>query len=202
MAQQRIPPNQLPSNNRDSPNQPRPKPEAVASGRPKDKGRSLSHEVRNIVNDLITSVIIPSTKNMAYQFLMDGLGQLILGKENSSAARGLPGTHRAYHSMYGGLTNRANPLTRYTERAKNPRPDIIHQDIFFNTEEEALLALAAMLERLATYQKVTLGDFRYICRLKADTTHQRYYWTDLDGSEVIPTSEGWLITLPPLEYQR
>ena len=195
MAHRKIRPGDLPSNSRDGSNDP-PSLEAVVSGRTKDKERSLSHEVRHIINDLFLSVVIPSTKNMIYQFLVDGLGQMILGQNSSKNSRGLP-THQSYHSMYSGLATRIKPrMATLGQRAGPLQQDQAYEDIYFDYEQEARLVLAAMLDRLARFNRVSLGDMRHLAGLSTNTTHQRYGWADLSGSEIVLTSEGWIITLP------
>jgi hypothetical protein len=198
MAKRRINPADLPSNNRETSNAP-PSPKAVVSGRTRDK-RSLSHEVRVIINDLFTSVVVPSTKNMIYEFLSDGLRQMILGQTPPKNSRGLPG-HRAYHSIYGGLANRSRPITSFGQRAGIPKQDPVYQDIFFDYEDEARLVLASMLERIAQYGRVSLGDMRHLCGLSSGAAYQRFGWTDLSGTDIVLTSDGWIITLPELQYK-
>ena len=200
MAHRKINPSELPSNNRDSSNV-SPGPKAIVSGRTKDKGRSLSHEVRNIINDLFLSVVIPSTKNMIYQFLVDGLGQMILGQNSPKNSRGLP-IQQAYHSMYSGLASRAKPKTTFGQRAGQTRADPVYEDIYFDYEQDARLVLAAMLDRLARFNRVSLGDMRHLAGLSTNSTQQKYAWTDLSGCEIVLTSEGWIITLPELNYYK
>lgn len=197
MAHRKINTDELPSNNRDGPNlSPSPKP--IVSGRTKGKNRSLSHEVRKIVNDLFLTVVIPSTKNMVYEFLNGGLQQMILGQEPKTTRRGLP-AHQAYHSMYSNLAARAKPAGSII-RAGTPKMDAAYQDVYFDYEQDARLVLAAMLDRLARFSRVSLGDMRHLAGLSTNPTHERYGWTDLSGSEIVLTSEGWIITLPDLSH--
>jgi hypothetical protein len=199
MAPRKINPSELPSNDREPRNTP-PAPIAVVSGRTKDKGRSLSHEVRTIINDLFSNVVIPSTKSMIFEFLSDGLRQMILGKSNPGGARGLP-VHRAYHSMYNDLSGRAKPMGSLVQRAGIPQPDVIHQDIYFDYEQDARLVLASMLQRQAQYGRVSLGDMRHLARLPSDAVHNRYGWTDIGNPDIVLTSEGYIILLPELQYK-
>jgi len=198
MARRKINPDTLPSNNREQANLP-PKPKVIAVGKTKGK-RSLSHEVRTIINDLFLSVVVPSTKSMIYEFLKDMLGQMILGPNAPKNARGLPG-HQAYHSIYNSVINRARPMTSLGRPQTIPQIDVAHQDVYFDHEQDARLVLAAMLDRLARYGRVSLGDMRHLSGLTTNATHQRYFWMDLSSCDIILTSDGWVITLPDLQYK-
>lgn len=196
MAQRKINPNELPSNDLDPGNRP-PEVKKLVQAHAKPKKRSLSSEVRKIVNDLFVSIIIPSTKTMLYQFLDGGLQQMILGKSGPNVPRGMPG-YNPYHKMYEPV--RANfGRAPYLQRAV-PTSSDVNKDIYFDTEEEATMVFAAMLERISMYKRVSLMDMRNLCGLATTPTHHRYGWTDISMAEVVWTNEGWLITLPPLEY--
>lgn len=197
MAQRSFNPDELPGNSLNIGNEP-PKVSPIVSGRTKSKGRSMSSEIRNIVNDLFRSVVIPGTRTMLYEFLNGGLQQTILGKNAPNLGRGLPTMNRAYHSIYGAT--RANIGGRtYLQRA-TPTLAVAHQDIYFNYEDEARLVLAAMVDRIANFGRVSLMDMRNLCGLETTPTQHRWGWTDLNGSDIVPTSEGWIITLPDMEY--
>lgn len=169
----------------------------VAHGR--SKKTSFSSEIRKIINSLFQSVVIPSTKTMLYEFLNGGLHQIILGKPSQTVGRGLPG-YNAYHRMYAPASRAT--VSRgggYLQRGI-VTSSVVDEDIFFDFEDEAMLVLAAMVERIATYGRVSLMDMRNLCRLPTTPTHHRYGWTDLSTAEVVATTEGWVITLPQMEY--
>jgi len=196
-------PDNLPSNNKDGPNIINPAP--VASGKIKSRKRSLSSEVRVIVNELFTNVIIPSTKGMLYEFLKDGIGQMIFGKTiTNKYQRGLPSeTYNTYNynSQYSPNRPRAmRPYYSSGEIAFSPREDPLHTDIYYPSEVQARLVLAGMLDRLAQFNKVSLGDLRYLSNLEAGRVHQQYGWTNLTGTVVEPTPDGYILTLPDFQY--
>lgn len=196
MAHRTIDPNKLPSNDMDGGQRSGVKPVA-ASAHTKQKNRSVASEIRHIVNDLFLSVVIPSTKTMLYEFLNGGLQQMILGKASPSSSRGLPG-YNPYHSMYSPHRS-VSTRGGYLQRAV-PTASPINEDIYFDYEDEALLVLAAMIERIATHGRVSVMDMYNLCRLPSTPIFQRYVWTDLSVAEVVATNEGWIITLPRPEY--
>lgn len=198
MAERKIDLSALPSNNSDgSDNAPPLRP--VASGRIKPRQKSFSSELRKIINDLFQTIIVPSTKGMLYEFLNGGLQRTILGKSGPlDIDRGLP-SYNAYHRLYSPTTTRATFSRRPIQRGI-PTMSVVHEDIFFDFEEEAELVLAKMLERLAMFGRVSVLDMRNLCGRKGDPVHHRWGWTDLRGVDIIGTTEGWVIALPDPTY--
>lgn len=200
-----IDPYNLPSNNKDTPNLPL---GPIASGVEKPRKRNFSYEVRGIVNDIFTNVIIPGSKGLLYEFLKDSwnriTGQLIYGKDiqqNAHQARGLRGSgYYSYDNMYS--PRRPTRLEGYRggELALSPVTNPIVMDIFYPNERKARLVLAGMLDYIDHYGKVSLGDYRFLSNLDSGKVHQQYGWTDLTGTEPVPTPDGWMLTLPDFQY--
>lgn len=208
MAKRTIDPNKLPGNSRDPVLKAAPKIQPVATGRTTKKGVSLSSTLRTVVNDLFFSVIVPQFWNTITDFGIRTLQEIIPGQNKRSFISGAnrPITaYTPYNTLYQGVGNAvkaiASPQTT-TERAGSGIVDTGFHEIYFDSEDHARLVLAAMIERLAIYKRVSLGDMRHLANLPTNMSHQKYYWTDLTGSYIELTEHGFTIVLPDFLYSK
>lgn len=206
MAKRTIDVNKLPGNSRAGELSAVPAPTAVASGQTSKKGVSLSSMVRGVVNDIFFNVVVPQAWNMVADFAIRTIQEMIPGQEKRGyvGASGRPVTAQiGYHTVYSPGTGASATPMNPTMRASQGIVDTGYHDIFYPTYEDARMVLAGMVERIARYNQVTLGDMRHLSSLEAHAVHQQYYWTDLTGSEIVATGDGrFMIKLPDYRFRR
>ncbi len=185
MARRKFDINSLPSNNLEPVEKDIP---VIAAGRVKTRKGGFAGEVRTIGNSLFEEIILPAVKSAIVDFFSNGVSMVMFGRGSPGAS----GKHKAYHKPY---TRRKKNRPR-AGRQMVRQTEEVFEDIFFEHRDEAELVLGRMMELIAEYGRVTIGDLYQMCGLASNYTHERYEWNDLRGCRVQYTTEGYLIDFP------
>ncbi len=186
----------LPSNNRDSPNNP-PEVKPVIRSVKKQKKAIIATEVRNITTSLFAEVVLPAIKSAITDFVTNGIEMVIWGQGSNSPSRGGRRRRRNYGGIYGHRDSR-DTHSRRPARGRTASMSI--DDIYFDTREDAKLTLGRLHERVAEYGWATVGDLYALVGLTSDHTHERYGWDHLGNSRIRHTMDGYIIDLPEPIY--
>ena len=69
-------------------------------------------------------------------------------------------------------------------------------DIIFDSRADAELVLATMYEKIAQYDRVSVGDLYSICGITTLPIHSKYGWIELDTAGIRNTMDGFVFDLP------
>lgn len=192
MAKRNLQLDKLPSNNLTTPNKETP---IVTGGVKRRKGGGLARDIRNIGNSLFGELILPALKSMALDFLNEAGSQVLFRGENAPR-KGKP---RAYDKLYRTRPKtthgRKKPQTRYVEEIEE-----VFDNVFYEHREDANRVLGRMMERVAEYGFVTIGDLESLSGLATNYTHEDWGWDDLSGTRVRFNREGYVIDFPEPIY--
>lgn len=190
----------FPSNRETKPNRgSKPEPKAVVS-HPIRSRKSVAGNVQNIGNGLFEQIILPALKDMIYSFFSSGARMLIFGQDDNYQQSGYgnrPMIRRSYNEPYRG--SRTVRGVRRPAQQQVSYPDE-YQDIVFTNIEDAKAVLGKMMSYCVDYGSATLGDLYSFCNLDYNYTHQRYGWTDLQGTRIEPVNNGFIIGFPELIF--
>ena len=190
MAQRKLDINRLPSNNLEPvPLDPIVGGDSVST-RPR-KG-NFARTIRNMGNALFSEIVLPALKSMLLQFGNEGLHMMIEGKPSRTAQSNL-GQPTPYYQNY--QVRKVQSLRQGPPQRVQYVNDV-YEDLFFVHKQEAEWVLGKMMERAATYGRATMGDLYDLCGLSHDRTAETWGWTELAGTRVIYTTEGYLINFP------
>lgn len=172
------------------------KPVAKAVKTKKSPGRSL---VESFVTDdlpavkdyLIFDVLIPATKNAISDLITSGVDMLLFGESSGRRSSNRYSTNQkvSYSNYYrtSGNSIKSAPVTR--ERYS-------YDDVVLGTRGEAEQVLGSMYDILDEYEMVSIADLYDLVGLESRYTDNKYGWTDLSGSRVERTRDGYYIHLP------
>lgn len=197
MARKRFDIDSLPSNNQEEP-EPL---EIVTTGNVKTrKGGGLAKNIRNISNSLFSSIVMPAVKGLVLDFFNDGLRMAMFGRDNVARPGG---GHTNYHQMQE-RRHRQTRRVSHNQPARRTVPYVedVFDDIFFDNRADAELVLGRMMERIAEYGWVTVGDLYSLTGLSPNYTSEGWVWYRLDQCRIEYTGDGFVIDFPEPEYRR
>lgn len=192
MARRKIDLDALPSNNRSTPDDVNIELEGRVRTKPKG---GITYRLRDIGNSLFGEIVIPTLKDGLLAFLNEGAERLIRGEPKGTAAVRKPKVHRrTYNAPYRNVQRRSTSMSSYERRVPN-RIQRVFEDIYFETRQDAELVLGKMMEFVAEYGWITVGELHSWLGLPSDYAHENWGWTELHGTRVLFTTEGYVIDL-------
>ncbi|MCK4787427.1 MAG: hypothetical protein KAV87_26955 [Desulfobacteraceae bacterium] len=189
MARRKINLEELPSNNQTTPNR-----NMVLRGEVRTTPRGgVANKIRDIGNSLYESIIRPAMEDNAIDFFNEGIRMLIKGQSYDVRPTG----RQSYNSMY---RQRQKSPTRRSQLRRPKEHEETFEDVYFNDRRDAEGVLGRMMERIAHYDMVTIGDLYSLVGITSNFTHERWGWRNLRHCKVIYTTEGYVIDFPDPDY--
>ncbi len=196
----------FPSNSKSQPEETKAKEkiERVTTSTPVQRKKPLSKRFtetfiggspRNALDYMITNVLIPSARDMISEAVTQGFERLIYGGDRGGSAAGrrpmsnVPG-QISYNRMYGSQSQ-ARPQMSKRDRANHD-----FNGMLIASRPEAETVLERMFDILGQYQEVTVSDLYELVGLDSTHADHKWGWTDLRGSSVSRTRDGFLLNLP------
>lgn len=164
----------------------------------------LGGDVRDASKYVLADVLLPALRNMLWDVWSQGGKRYIYG---DSPLRRRP-------TDYSSTTRYNNPInpvhtTYYGSGESRPRlPDQPHPHrqvrrdvdrIIMSSREEAERAIEIMIDSIDKYDSVSLADFYEIIGEASTPADNNWGWRYLNNAEVRQVSDGYLISLPPME---
>lgn len=158
--------------------------------------RIKTNKARNLLNTFVVEdldavkshvrddVVIPTIKNL----IIDTISMLLLGGTRRDR-NGSRASKASYASYYDRRDDRASVQPSYSRRFN-------YNDIVFDTRHDAVAALDKMHEMIDEYGQVTINDLYDMVEITGNYNDCKYGWTNIDGSRVEPTRDGWVLVLP------
>lgn len=185
--------NNLPGNSVDRNRTPKHNMIGKVSSRTKKDNR-MSSEIRNIAMSLFEEIILPSIKGALSDFVTSGIDMIIWGGTDGPS-RGL-GRHVNYNKQYNPTKRGRLKKNRTPARYKSRRDSLEVDEIFFTNRMDAEHTLVHLLETLAMYGWVTVGDLYQAIGWSTTPTHERYGWDSLEDSQPRRVGGGFVLDLP------
>lgn len=171
--------------------------EKVVSGSVKTKKKSelkkfadmfIAEDVGNVKTYVVRDVIIPTVKDT----LLEVFRMFLFGGDSTRGK-----TTTGSKVSYGGFYNQRSNTTRSASTETRSRDRFDFEDIIIERRGEAEAVLDKLYDYLKTYDLVTVLDYYDAVGLTAPPTANKYGWTDLGGSRILPArGGGYIIKLP------
>lgn len=177
-----------------------------AASRKKPLGRRLREvfiggDTKSVVSYVITDVLVPQAKDMLSEAVSSGFERLIYGDASRPNRRygGRPptGPGPTNYTRYGMRGN--NPIGRQGQEDRRPTASVRMQDIddiLLATRVEAETVVDRMYDLLRDYETVSVADLYSLIGWTPQYTHQKWGWTDLQGTDVRRVRDGYILILP------
>lgn len=150
---------------------------------------------------VVQDVVVPAAKDMLTDAISQGVERLVYGEARSRPRRSplSAGIQTAYTS-YNRYSS--NPVGRAAGREERPtlsrqaRAAHNFDEIILATRAEAEAVLEQMFELLSRYEQVSVSDLYELVGVSGEWTDEKYGWTELRGSNITRTRDGYLLNLP------
>lgn len=148
---------------------------------------------------VLHDVIVPAAKTTIADLIEGAIDMLLFGNDNHRR-RSKNLIRRGSRSLvpYNSLYERDDPRHRghSDPRSRSSRARHDFSDIVLGSRGEAEAVLDELLESIATYDVVSVGDLYDVVGLSSEYTDNKYGWTELAGAGVSRVREGWVLDLP------
>lgn len=165
----------------------------------------FNEETKNIKNYVIHDIIIPGAKNVVYDIVVNSLGMTLFGQimpSNLKRHNGISSPITNYNArstvVNGGRTNRASQ-SNVRQISDHARRNHDYAEITFLQRQEAEAVLDRMIDYLDNYGIVRVSDLYDLIGATSNYADKKYGWTNLGGSTVERTRDGYELRLPQTE---
>lgn len=156
----------------------------------KFKDAFFGAEVSDVKSYLIFDVLIPSIKATICDILMGGSNMLFFndarGRYDNRDGRKTSASYQKYYDDRRDREIRQNTRTRRYS----------YEDIVLNTRAEAQDVLFAMFDYVEKYDTITVADLYDLVGWTSEFTDEYFGWKNLQGADVRPVRDGFLLVLP------
>ena len=156
-------------------------------------GSIISEDAGNVMNYILTGVLIPSIKDALYDIVVNGAKMFLFGENAGTSSRrsGSTNSRVSYRSYYDNdrRTSTGNSIPKKSGYDFDP--------IIFDNRGDAEYTLDKMQEIIdSQYQVVSVMDMYCAAGLDCPYTYDSYGWTSLAGADIQKVRDGWMIRLP------
>ena len=159
----------------------------------------IGGDSKSVVHYVVMEVLVPQAKDMMAEAASQGFERMIYG-DSRPPRRGAAGPRPAGPTNYTRYAVRGNnPLGRAGAADANPpvrprSPGI--DDILFASRVEGDTVLERLYDLLNEYESVSVSDLYSLVGWSPSYTDQKWGWTNLHGSLVRRTRDGYTLELP------
>lgn len=175
--------------------------ERVTKGRvirKRKKTQSKMMESLSIVfSAILSDVAIPAAKDLISDAVSEGVDRLLFG-ESVGRRSGRSTNQKSGYVSYNRYSSNSRQHSDPREKKVNKAPRSRHgfDDVILSSRQEADEVLDQLYTMLDQYESVTVADFYSLIGLETKYTDDDWGWTELKGSGVRKTREGFVIELP------
>ena len=164
------------------------------SGFSKFADNIIAESFSNVCALVWTDVIIPSTKNLIYDVIKNGIEMALFGK--SSGPRSNSNIQRVSYRD-GSYTNYSRSSTDIV-RAGSANTRFDFDNIIFSSRGDAEAVLETMEDLIDSgYEQASVADLYELADVPAPSyTANKYGWTSLKGAQVVRCRDGYILNLP------
>lgn len=152
----------------------------------------ISEDISDVVNYILTGVLVPIIKDALYDIVVGGAKMLLFGETGGSSSRRSSSNNSrvSYRSYYdNGRQSSGNSIPKKSGYDFDP--------IIFDNRGDAEYTLDKMHDIInSEYQVVSVMDMYCAAGLDCPYTYDSYGWTSLAGAEITKVRDGWMIKLP------
>jgi hypothetical protein len=203
---------EFPSNSKNPQTPPKPVEKIVeqvvtgeAASRKKTLGRRfrevfIGGDTKSVISYVIADVLVPQAKDMFAEAVSSGFERLIYGESRPGRRHGMrtqAGPGPTNYTRYSARGN--NPIGRQEREDRRPTASVRTQDlddILLATRVEAEAVVDRMYDLLRDYETVSIADLYSLIGWTSKYTDQKWGWTDLQGTDIRRTRDGYILILP------
>lgn len=151
-------------------------------------------------NYVLVDVLLPAARDMFYDAIVAGSGKMIYQEDrprtHSPRGRAVGKSHNEPYHRYSGNKHPVNDPEEPRQMTRRARANHDFSEIILNSRQEADDVLDSLFEHLLEYDVVTVSDLYDMVGITPKYTDDDWGWTDIRGSNIRRTRQGYLLELP------
>lgn len=153
-------------------------------------------DTKTVWNYVFMDVLIPAAKDVTIDAVTQGLERLIYGESIIPNRRPRSASSSGNTVVnYNRMSQPARPALESRARSFSTQ-SISLDDLVLETRYEADRVLNGMAELIERYGQASVNDLGELVGLTGEYTDEHWGWTDLTGSRISRSREGYLLVLP------
>jgi len=191
----------------------KPRVEKVVKGPVIQKKKPIGERIRGIfargefkqaISFVTVDVMIPAIRDLVVDATSKGIERLVYGDTRPRRARGhgaATTTLVSYNDPVNRYSASQHPamLPKQPPRGGLPSRSRAQGDILLVDKDDAQATLDMLCTLVEQYEVASVADLNDMLGLPATYVDNSWGWTNLAGSRIVQTREGYLLQLPPIE---
>ena len=167
----------------------------------------LGDNLKNAGRFVVADVVFPALRNLLYDSLVRGGGQMIYGDSSSRRGRRPEMSGRVQYNRTPIYSPRDPREVTHLPDQPPYRQQGYHvrrrdEDIILGTRTDAERVVETMSDVIENYNAASLADLNSMLGLPVTPIDNKWGWYSIKGTEIRQVRDGYLVELPPLEEIR
>jgi hypothetical protein len=164
----------------------------------KIKKAFIADEITDVKSYAIFDVVIPSIKKVIRELVMNAIDMVFYGKPQARTSDRRRDPYYDWSRISRDDRDDRRDDRRRSESRGQQFVSIRELDrVVFEDKEDAINALASLMDSIEEFGAVTVADFLGEASLPTNPIHSKWGWYDLQGCSVRQTPDGdWYVDLP------
>lgn len=158
-------------------------------------------DARSVGDYLLFDVAVPAIKATIFDLIQGGASRALFG-QGVGARQPTRGSNINYNNISRGqITGPAGGVVQPQMSARD-RATFNFEGIVFPTRVGAERALTAMLETIEQYGVFAVADLYDLVNIAGSFADDKWGWFNLQGADIVPVRNGFILDLPPVQSIR
>lgn len=153
----------------------------------------FSEDVDNVGSFIFIDVLVPAIKDLLASIVENTVNVALFGSGSARRGRYVTGNQQQRANVYwNSAVGNQRPYANEQPKSANNFREIIYE-----SKADASRVLDGLMELVDSYGLASIADLYALSGLSSDNyTNNNYGWTNMRGSRVIGTINGYLLELP------
>lgn len=152
-------------------------------------------DAKTVGQYLLFDVIVPSIKDLLFSMIVEGGKRALFGGGAGPKTKNpITSNNTSYSQMFSG--GGSSLLSSGNTTITKPRATFDYKEVVVESRPEAEAVVDALQKVIDEYGNATVADLYACVGVSPDHTAIKWGWISLEGMEIHPMQQGYLIRMP------
>lgn len=152
-------------------------------------------DAKTVGQYLLFDVIVPSIKDLLFSMIVEGGKRALFGGGAGPKTKNpITSNNTSYSQMFSG--GGSSLLSSGNTMITKPRATFDYKEVVVESRPEAEAVVDALQKLIDEYGNATVADLYACVGVSPDHTAIKWGWISLEGMEIHPMQQGYLIRMP------
>lgn len=153
-----------------------------------------SSDLQTVGEYVMLEIVIPAAKRTISDVVSQGVDKILYGDARPRRGRGGSGGSYIHYSS----SSRYRDYEERRPRNISPRARKSHDfdEVVFDTYDDAMSVIEAMVDLVEKYDSVSVGDFYELAGLSVNFMDRKWGWVSMAQTKAIPVRGGYIVDFP------